>query len=583
MWFHKIQPPFLLTSDFFQSYSKVPGGLSEWFGNFVMQAFYYPIKGSILFYLVAIITSAMVFVLLQRFKANSMNKILAIMPLILIVTLAGNYSFPFSTIVSLILVALLLLPFQKINNQIYFLIYFLISAIIVFYISGNGFLGLFSVSAVFIVLKQRNKVKKLNLVYIGLLSFLIIWIGNNFIFSSAENKGYFQFFGLKENIDYEPNIIFYLYMFCIPVLMAFTQIVEYFKKKNRNKTVPIWLKYVLVLVVLLAGFASHKLSFDSDSKKIVESDYYCYRNDVNKTVKAAMSTEKYDFSANINYNLSIMKAGKLTRDYFNFFQMSGTDGLYPDKRFPSKMTLISTDFYYELGDIQEAKYWALESFKKNPYNRRVLQKLVKIEIITGNFNEAKKYLNILDAEFFNHEFVRKYNSYFSDTTLINADEEIIQKRSFIPGFTEVPETPLKRFEGLLDANPGNKTAFECMMLYYMLSGDLEHFAGLYGETVNYFKNSVDVYEEAILMYGAINSLSVAEDYNISVVNINRLKKFADELKKRGDKDRVAMNEMFDEFGDSYFFYYYFILPQIAIPDYAGEELKTNKEKEDVLN
>jgi hypothetical protein len=221
----------------------------------------------------------------------------------------------------------------------------------------------------------------------------------------------------------------------------------------------------------------------------------------------------------------------------------------------------------------EAKYWALESLKKYPYSNRVLQKLVKIELITGNFNEAAKYLNILDHEFRTNDFVKRYQPYLKDTNLLISDRELMQKRSFVPAFTEVPETPLLRFQGLLEANPGNKTAFECMMLYYMLSGNLEKFAENYYLVKNYFNHPVNVYEQAILMYGATNNISVADDYNIADININRFKQFVDELKKRGENERIAMNELYADFGQTYYYFYYFLLPQIAIPDYAKEEIK----------
>jgi hypothetical protein len=484
--------------------------------------------------------------------------------------------------IAISLVALFLLPLKWIANQIYFLVYFLISAVAVFYLAGSGFLWVFSISAIIVILDQSSTVGKLNIVYISLISFLIIWVNNSFVYTNNGEPGYFKLFGAKESFDYKPGLLFYAYVFSTPLLLIIQKVIDILNHKSK-KNIHSWIIYPLVLVFLLVGYINHNQSFNSDKKKVIESDYYCYRNDINKTKNAAMSTGNYDFSANINYNLSIMKAGKLTEDFFSFYQISGTDGLYPDKRSTSKMTIIATDFYYELGDIMEAKYWALESLKNHPYSRRVLQKLVKIELITGNYNEAKKYLNMLDVEMFNEEFVTKYVAYLNDSTLLNSDAEIIEKRNFFPGFTEVPESPLVRFRGLLDANPGNKTAFECMMLYYLLSGDLEQVAGHYYLAADYFDSPVNIYEEAILMYGATNKISVADEFNISEESINRLKRFVEEVEKWGDRDRVAMNEMFFEYGDSYLFFYYFILPQISMPDYAREELKQNKDPEKIVN
>ncbi len=572
-WFHKQQTPFLVTSDFFHSYLKYPGGFSDWLSDFFMQSFYYRLKGSLVFFALAAVVSGLTWVLLQQFYKSTVNKILAMLPLLLTVTLASNYNFSLVVVVSVILVQLFLLPLLKIKAPFFALAYFSVAAILVYYVSGSGFLWAFSATSIFFMLKQKGTLKWLFPVYIIAFSFLVVWLAFSFIFPISVKQEYFHFYTDRYYyLSYQKTSVFYLYVFSLPVLLGILSGIKLTGKKDEGSVeMPIWFSYAIVALVIVGGVAGHLKSYNSDKKKITASDYYCYYNEPGRTAKASMSLKEYSFAANMNYNLSICKAGKLTEDFFKFFQISGTDALYPDYLFQSEMSFISTDFYYELGYISEARHWAYESLVNYPYSIRALQMLVKIHLITHEYKAAEKYLDVLQKGIIGQDFVKKYRPYFQDTTLINSDQEIMQKRSFIPAYKELPPAPIQRFLDLLKANPKNKTAFECMMLYYLLDGDLDNFIKHYSEVKNYFSEPVAVYEEAILMYGATKNISVKDDYNISEASINRFKKFADELRQKGENDRKAMNEMYPEFGDSYLFYFQFIFPRIVKHDYVEDD------------
>lgn len=576
LWFQKVQPPFLTTTAFFLDFLKFPGGFAEWLSNLFTQLFYYKIGGVLIFFLLNVLLYYLTYSLLQRFQKGRLNILLSILPLLLTATQASSYQFSYSIVFSMVLLIIALFPLFRIRNQIYFLIYFLLSAIFIFYSSGSGFLWVYSISALITVLKQNNSIKWLNLGYILLIAYLIIWISISFIFDSVNQFGYFSFISLKNGIEFSTNLLLYAYVFSIPVLLGGIALYHRVKSRNTEEKVSVVLSCLLTILFLAIGAVSHFYSFDPEIRKEVKSEYYRYQNNPEKCREAAMSTKNYSFFSNINYNLSILQSGTFTRDFFNFFQVSGTDALYPDFRLKDIQLLAAVDFYYEIGDIQEAKYWAVELLKNHPYDSRLLKKMVKIELITGNYLEAQKYLNVLDKQFFTTKFVKKYTSYTNDTISINDDVEIIQKRTSVTRFTTVPKTPLLRFQQLVNTNPDNKIAFECLMLYYLLDGNLDGFIEHYNEVYDYFDEPVKIYEEAVLLYGANNSISVANDYNISQTSINSFKRFADELKKREDNDRLAMNEMYSEFGKTYFYYFYFVIPQLLKPEYAIEKAPVNE-------
>jgi ABC-type transporter Mla maintaining outer membrane lipid asymmetry permease subunit MlaE len=70
-WFHKMQPAFLTTTDFFRNYLNHPGGFSEWVSNLVMQTFQFTIVGSIVLFAFVLVLAFLTFNILKQFKKNA--------------------------------------------------------------------------------------------------------------------------------------------------------------------------------------------------------------------------------------------------------------------------------------------------------------------------------------------------------------------------------------------------------------------------------------------------------------------------------------------------------------------------------
>ena len=571
IWFNKIQPPFLVTSEFLHSYLKYPGGLTDWLGNFIMQSFYYPIFGPIVLVLVIFSLTSLIYILLQHFQKDHINKLLVMLIPMQTVLLVSDYNFPFSVITSVIIPVIAIIPVTKIKNHIVLIIYFLLSSVLVYYTTGSGYLWVFTVSVFLIQLKQNVNIKWVYLGYFAFVMILVIWIGFNYVFAISKTEKLFRFFTQKYYyLNYDISFTFLLYVFSIPILLTIQYVIKQLKNYKEGNKIWIRLNYILATAIVAIAVFIHINTFNSEERKIADCDYYCFKNQSEKIEKTAMSLQNYNFSANMNYNLSILKSGELTSKFFDFFQISGTDALYPDYLFQSDISFVAAEFYYELGYISEARHWAYESLVNYPYSLRTLEILVQIHLVTKEYKAAEKYLRILKKGIIRNDFINRYEPYFSDTMLIQSDSEIIQKRSFIPEYKELPVTPVQRFVDLLEVNPSNKNAFECMMLYYMLAGDFDNFIKHYNEVKNYFNKPVPIYEEAILMYAAANNRNAAEEYNISDATIENFASFTNELKKYGT-NRNAMDKMYAEFGKTYLYYFQFVYPRIVKPNYGEEE------------
>ncbi len=575
--FHHTQPPFIVSLGFWGQYFEYPGGFSELVANFFVQSFYNKIAGPMVFFSIALGIMWLVYTLMSVICPGKLNIIWALAPLTLTIVLANNYNFPFSVIISVAVVLLLLLLLAKKGiNLISTLIFYIAGAVIVYYLCGSGYMLLFSACTILLPGNLKLWARLTLTGFILLFGYLFPLVAYNFLFAIAPADKYLYLFPPKMYfMAYIPNRIFYIYLLSVPVLLAFSEIVAQFQK-NRKSLVQNdnHLKLITSFgfaVILIMVFTSHQATFRADGKKIVASDYYCYNNNAEKTRIAATSLQDYSFIANLNYNLAISKAGRLTDDFFDFFQIAGTDALYPDNEFLAERSFLAADFYYHLGYISEARHWAYESLVFYPYSLRAMQILVKIHLITREYKAAEKYLNILNRGLTGRDFVHTYSPYLKDTSLTNTNIEIVEKRSFIPEEHELSPYIQIRFQELLESNKKNRNAYEFLMLYYLLDSQPEKFLELYKDAATYFSRPVEIYEEAILMYSDSIKIPGKTNYKVSSGTTARFKDFKQMLDHYKWNEMAAMNALYPRFGKSYMYYLRFIYPRIIKPEIISED------------
>jgi hypothetical protein len=498
---------------------------------------------------------------------------MALLPVTFSIVLVNHYNFPFSVILSQVFVILALwllsAPWKRLTAM---LLCFTVEAFLIWYISGSGFLLLFSMMALFFTIKRGDRKSLVSLVLVSGSAFLIPLLAEGRYLWFFPEQPYFM--------AYEYSAAFFISIFSVPMLLLVASVVSFLQERGKLLLLPGKLSAlkarpeisVALGFVLLMGMAlfAHLVTFRPDAKKIVASDYYCYHHDAMRTARAAMTLENYSFAANVNYNLAITRNGTLTRDFFNFFQISGTDALHPDVDFSPEMLFIAADFYYELGYISEARHHAYEALVFYPYSPRALQLLVKVHLVTGEYKAAERCLKILDSGLVSREFVIEYLPYTRDPSRIGSNAELMEKRGFIPAAMELSPYIDQRFRDLIDANRENKLAYEYLMLYYLLDGQAEPFLELYEEVGSYFAEPVGIYEEAILMFGMMSGSDLPSRYRISQATLDRFGDFGRLVKRyEGDKT-MARNALYWEMGQSYMYYLGYLYPRIVKPEKPKE-------------
>ncbi|MFA9392055.1 MAG: DUF6057 family protein [Prolixibacteraceae bacterium] len=573
LYFHHVQAPFVWCNEFLNEFFTYPGGIAELVADLLMQTFYYKYLGTTVFFVTMVVLWYLVFALLNLVQKNKSNAFWALLPAALAIMLSNNYNFPFSVPISVIFVLIWLVLFAKVgNNLIKGILFFLLGAISTYYLAGSAYLLLFSLSVLLLASKQKLKNGLILSVVVLLFSYLIIFLGYRFVFALASKEAYLYFFPSKSDfMAYRPLLMFFFFLASVPVLigvaLTFGKIKAY---RQQWSTVG---HVVSVLALLLVGFAAyrgHKVSYISDAKKLVVSDYCTYHNHIPRALLMSKTMDNYSFMANVNYNLAISKADRLNEEFFNFFQIQGSGSLYPDQDFSNEMCFVSSDYYYHIGYITEARHWAYEALVYYPYSPRAMQNLVKIHLITKEYKAAAQYLELLDKGLVSRNFVKKYRPYLEDTTLIASNAELMEKRTFIPANYELSPLMSDRLEELYHVNPNNKRVYAHLMLFCLLDLRFDRFLELYQKVDHFYDAPVTIYEEAILMYGKRTKSDVIDLYSIRKETVQRFNDFQNKLSQSKSK-KQALNNLYQEYGESYFYYlellYPHVLQQNMLKDY----------------
>ncbi len=581
LYFHLQQPAFNLNWDFFREFYNYPGGIAQYIANFFSQLFYFGWAGSLMIIGIGLLIMLATYNTFRLLKKSDFNFFWMFIPFILLIALINDYNFPFVVVVKLLFVFLVIwlfnfLIFRKFNPYVSIVIL----SPIVYYLCGSGYLLIFTISAVLSFPFHENNSKKslYFLIFALACNFIIDTIAYKLIFSIGPYDEYFSFLhdDLFVYLLYIPGSLFILYCFSLPVicLLFFLKfkIFDTIIKKELN----IWpfsgtiTQSLLILIIACSSYYIIHSSFDLHKKNIILADYDCYHEKWADVINVATSDHQYDMTINFNFNRAIDNSGQFLKLFFNYPQYIGINTFYPDKEHTHALALICSDFYFDLGFIKESEHWAAEGLIMHPYSLRILERLVMTNLISGNYNGARKYLSVLDDNLLATGFVKKYMPYVNDTSLITKDNLIIEKRSYMPDSTYTVNNIVDRFNILIKRNSENRSAYEHRQMFYLLEDKLDLFMKGLNESCKFYPHTPEIYEQANLLYIITTKGKRINQYKISS---GSQKSFIDCLKtlKKFNNNKELARPSIAQFANTYLYYILYYSPMVT-------NIKITKEK-----
>ena len=443
---------FLFDSDYFTERIAEPGGLARYIGEFLTQFYNSPVLGALIL--------AVLFMLMQRLTWRLMrcgaHYPISFLPAALLWYAMGDESVKLTYVVALLMgmgVSWLMTIFmnnvkrQTLVKAVSMLVvipilYWLIGPMVV--LVALCVMPLSVVWALAVMLLSAHFVPfPLSRVMTGI--------------------GYYRF----------PEVIPYI-LLVIPVLIWILSLVV--KRLPQPKP---WMVWCEAVVCCAAVIGCPDLGYDAKKYELMEYDQLVRIRDWKGIIaKAEKQTPDLPMSVGAT-NLALAMTNQLGERAFDFYQRT-SEGLLPRFERNFATTQLSGEIYFFLGLINTAQRFAFEAMEAIPdYNKsaRVIKRLAETNLINGEYDVARKYLQMLDKTIFYRPWAQQTLAMLGDETQINAHPIYGTLRQYrLEDDFLFSEDELDKICGqLFMHNHHNQMATQYLVMAPLLDGDAQRF------------------------------------------------------------------------------------------------------------
>ena len=255
-------------------------------------------------------------------------------------------------------------------------------------------------------------------------------------------------------------------------------------------------------------------------------------------------------------NLALAMTGRMPDSQFSYYQ-NGPEGLLPSFVGDYTNPVSTGEIFWHLGMVNTAQRYAFEAQEAIPdfqKSARLYQRLAQTNIVNGDIPIARKYLKALQHTLF-------YKAWADETLALLDAGDIFAHR---PDLEKARETRLREHDflfsetemdsmlGLLHVeHPGNAMALDYLMAWCLLRKDLDRFVECISMVTA--PTMPKAYQEALLLRWVLthSDFGGLPPY-LSPVHAQRISRFIADYQARRPEA-----EMRREYGDTYWFYYYY--------------------------
>ena len=213
-----------------------------------------------------------------------------------------------------------------------------------------------------------------------------------------------------------PVTLPYLLM-AIPVVVGLLAYVVRLLPKAKQ-----WVSIVEVMLVLIVSVQLVDLGYDQKKYELIEYDHMVRVQDWNGIIRKA-EKQMPDLPMSVSAtNLALGMTNQLGDRAFDFYQR-GTEGLLPKFERNFATTQLTGEIYFWLGLVNTAQRFAFEAMEAIPnYNKsaRVVKRLAETNLINGQYDVARKYLQMLEKTVFYRPWALRTMALLGNEKAINA-------------------------------------------------------------------------------------------------------------------------------------------------------------------
>ena len=271
----------------------------------------------------------------------------------------------------------------------------------------------------------------------------------------------------------------------------------------------------------------------------------------------------YDPSTIMHINRALCETDRLPYEMFAYPQKPDYAFWLSANYSGDGWSMVPCEALFEMGQINRAERMAGEALEMDGYLPDVLKRLADVNVLKGEPQAARIFLNILAKIPFQRSWARQRLRALDAAPRLPDDPEIQRVRALqVAGDYPFETTTEKILLQCLRQNQTNRAAFEYLMAYYLLTMNLDSFVNYFRGARNFNYSELPThYEEALVLAqklkGAPLAIPDSNGKQPRAETIQRFERFNEQVALRGNDLQRAKIELVAEFGSTYWYYYTF--------------------------
>lgn len=526
----------------------VPGGFIAFVGQFLIQCYHLPMFSVLVNTALLISVCAVINRLLQEYNNYCYNFPLSLIPVCWLMNVGIRNNYLIDGNVALLLMLLSVIPLLYMKDRIMITLYSLFSTVLLFVLGGNIaiyysiFLSVYSIT---LHAKSNLRFYPLASLFPALIVLLFpVELGLYVPFTEAFKPE--EYLEIQLLPDYYINYAWMI--FCVILLVVvFISFALSFLNSKTKKNIASVLCFGALFFTLSCNMPDNT---DKQNRMLNELSFLSDEEQWDAIINKYKNRNINDYIS-LNYlNMALAKKGMLAENMFAFDQKGPKSLVAPWNR-TLYMDNLLCDIHFMTGDLAMSESYALDAMtqSKRGGNTRALRRLVQINLLRGEYALAGKYIALLEQMPFYKEWADEYSGYLSEPERMSDNPEL--KGKILPPDSLDNLMSLMTTEKLWNVHTAeNRIGWEYLGCYYLLDKNLSKFNSYIEESgVEHLPRH---FQEALLIEG---SDSVSNNL-VSDKTRQRFESFR-KVMAHFSKNNGDVSAIYNEFGDTYWFYYYF--------------------------
>ena len=560
----------LPTKVYFNERMLVPGGMMSYIACFLMQFFYYPMLGSLIY---VVLLLAVQWLTVKVFDIPSRRALLALVPsaLILCCSMEAGYwifliktqGYFYSVLVGFLFTLLAIYLFQISKGWWRYIAVIGIAAV------GYPCFGFYALLALIGVLiwmlredfEGRGILALLCVVAIVSTPMLYynVYVQTRLVDMFTVGMPAFEF-SKRDVFTWIPYVLLYLFPLVVPLI----PLKHSEDAVSRSAFCIENAAYVVAIVVLGLVFWYRDPNFRAE----IKMNHAMERLEWRKALDIAKEQEQTPTRLIVlNKNLALLKLGKAGDEMFHYLD----GGEVPNSPLQIRLMQVGGKMlYYHYGRMNFCYRWCLEDAVEYGWKIDYLKYMVRASLISGEPELAKKYINTLKKTLFYRGWAEKYEKIANDPSLIAKDREmasilpLYQYEDQLDGDNSLVEIYLLKYFANTYNEYSTPMFDEAALMSALTLKDIPTFWECFFRYANSHMNSrmPTHYQEAALLYGNLEKSVDISKMPFDKVVEARFRDFMRFAQKHAvenvERDPEAKKLFYERYGKTFWYFYFFI-------------------------